>query len=86
MKTLTVERRLDASPEEALQGVLRMAQSMGGRVEGDADAGTFSGLGVSGRYRIRENTLTVIVESKPFLLPWSAIEGKINAYLSELTG
>ena len=59
-------------------------QSHGGKIDGDADGGTFEGktpLGaVKGRYKAAGNTIAVTIESKPMLVPQSKVESAVKEF------
>ena len=47
---------------------------------GDENNGTFSAFGVSGKYDIEENTITITISKKPFIYPWRVIKKKIKNF------
>ena len=49
-------------------------------LEGDHLAGQFNGKGIEGRYDINGDILTIYIEKKPVLIPWSLIEAKVRDF------
>jgi hypothetical protein len=62
-------------------------QKQGGNFEGDATAGNFSvsvfGNAIAGSYTVADSNLQIVIDSKPFMVPCSAIEGFLK---SQITG
>lgn len=54
------------------------AQKAGIELTGDHAGGTFSGLGVEGRYSACGDALTVTVTEKPFFISDSLLEEKLR--------
>jgi hypothetical protein len=48
--------------------------------KGDAAQGNFSGMGISGEYRIVESDLHVQIKQKPMLLTWGMIEKSLKEF------
>lgn len=61
-------------------------QSQGGTFEGDAQAGNFHvsifGNTIAGSYTVMGQDLNIIIDSKPFLIPCSTIEGFLRNQLA----
>jgi hypothetical protein len=49
---------------------------------GDAYAGTFDGMGLSGRYVLENQELALTVESKPMIMPWGLIESTVKKFFA----
>ena len=72
--------------EEILTKIRTAIQSQGGQFEGDQSAGKFSvevfGNAIAGSYTSTGQTLHIIIDEKPFLIPCSAIEGFLTKQLN----
>ena len=75
-----IEIILTRDPTEWFTRAKRVAFTKGITLEGDASAGTFSGLGFSGSYRLEGQTFTVRIEEKPSLIPWRTVEKAIAKF------
>lgn len=49
---------------------------------GNQNAGQFSGSGIQGSYSLVGNELTVTIDKKPMLIPWSVVESKVRAFFA----
>jgi len=58
----------------------KAATDNGAQVTGDANQGTFSGRGVEGSYTINGNTVTVTIDKKPLIIPWSLVESQLKQF------
>ena len=67
------------SPEKVLIKARFAVESQGGNFTGDAAAGNFDvsvfGNSVAGSYAVNGKDLDIVITSKPFMIPCSAIEG-----------
>ncbi|MFN2438212.1 MAG: hypothetical protein ABR503_03365 [Chitinophagaceae bacterium] len=67
------------SAENVLNKARSSVQSQGGNFNGDETQGIFDvnvfGNTIKGSYSVSGQNLDVIIDSKPFLIPCSAIEG-----------
>lgn len=74
--------RLKGEPEEMFGELSKLASENGWDLQGNADRGRFSGLGgaLLGHYEVRGNDLSIVIESKPLIAPWSMIENKLDSY------
>ena len=67
------------SADAVLSKARSAVQSQGGQLNGDAGAGDFTvsvfGNTISGSYSVTGQNMNIIIESKPFLIPCSTIEG-----------
>ncbi|MCW3074778.1 MAG: hypothetical protein JWP69_1847 [Flaviaesturariibacter sp.] len=61
-------------------------QKQGGNFEGDTNSGNFSvnvfGNTVAGSYTVVNSNLDIVIDSKPFLVPCSAIEGFLKSQIA----
>ena len=73
------------SPQDVISKARSAVQSQNGQFNGDASSGNFElsvfGNAIKGSYTVAGNTLNVVIDSKPFLLPCSAIEGFLKSQL-----
>ena len=67
------------SAQEVLNKARNAVQSQGGTFDGDTNAGNFHvsvfGNTIAGAYTVSGQVMEIVIDSKPFLLPCSAIEG-----------
>ena len=74
---------LRGDPHGKLQLLKTKAAQSGVRFVGDVDRGTFSGMGLSGRY-VRENDeIVVTIDSVPFLFTYDSVAAMIGRFLEE---
>ena len=73
------------SADEVLSKARDAVQSQGGNFSGDASTGTFDvtalGNTIKGSYAVAGTDLNIVIDSKPFFLPCSTIEGFLKAQL-----
>ena len=66
------------SPDKMINKAKAAVQSQGGTFNGDNNAGNFQvsvfGNSIAGSYSVTEINLNIVIDSKPFLIPCSAIE------------
>ncbi len=66
-------------PHDVLSKAKTAIQSQGGILNGDESDGDFDvsvfGNTIKGTYTIKGNELDILIQSKPFLIPCSTIEG-----------
>lgn len=69
-----------------LQKAESSVTSQGGTFTGDASGGNFEltvfGNTVAGSYSVDNQDLNVVIDSKPFMVPCSAIEGFLKSKIS----
>lgn len=67
------------SPTDVLSRAKSAVQGQGGAFKGDENSGAFQvsvmGSAIKGSYTIVGNDLNINIDSKPFLIPCSTIEG-----------
>lgn len=72
--------------ESVLRKAKSAVESQGGRFEGDLSAGNFDvsvfGNTIAGSYTVMPQTLEIVIDSKPFLVPCSTIESFLTKQLS----
>ncbi len=74
------------NPEQVIAKARSTIQSKGSNFEGDTNSGNFSvsvfGNAISGSYTVAGQDLNIVIDSKPFLVPCSAIEGFLKNKIS----
>ncbi len=74
-------------PQQVLEKARTTVQGQGGNFDGDTKAGNFSvsvfGNSIEGSYSVLGQSMDVIIASKPFLLPCSAIEGFLKSQIGD---
>ncbi|GAB6048211.1 hypothetical protein JCM19379_20400 [Methyloparacoccus murrellii] len=76
------EVKLKSDPDEVIARARLAARDNGVRFEGDGQTGRFSGHGIEGSYLILEDTLSVKISKKPFIMPWGIIESTLRNYFA----
>jgi hypothetical protein len=73
------------SAQEVLNKARTKVQGQGGTFSGDTNAGNFHvsvfGNTIAGSYTVVGQAMEIVIDSKPFLLPCSAIEGFLKNQL-----
>ncbi len=77
MKTITVETNGDT--EAIISRAKEAASANGFQFDGDTDSGSFSGMGVTGEYRVNGNIMEISIAEKPAFLPWGMVESQIKS-------
>jgi hypothetical protein len=75
------EVKLTGSPEALVEKAKRAAAENNAAFRGDTQAGSFSGGGVEGSYRINGDVVAVTISKKPFYAPWSVVESYVREFL-----
>lgn len=78
----TIHIALKQAPEQLIQQAKAAADKNGVNMQGDADSGCFSGMGVEGEYSVEGQTLTVTISKKPLIMPWAFIEKSVRDFFS----
>ena len=76
------EVRLSRDPEQVIADARTAASQNGVRFEGDSQTGHFAGHGIEGSYLILDDTLSINISKKPFIMPWSMIESTVNKFFA----
>jgi hypothetical protein len=73
------------SADEVLSKARNAVQGQGGNFSGDSSTGSFDvtafGNTIKGSYTVAGSDLNIIIDSKPFFLPCSTIEGFLKNQL-----
>ena len=73
------------SPADVLQKAEAAIHDQGGHFKGDDNSGIFQlsvfGSDIAGTYNISGQELIVSIDSKPFMIPCSTIQGYLSRYL-----
>ena len=75
---------LPRPPEAILAEALKRVEDNGGKLTGNAAAGTFVVRGVHGNYQIKGKELTVIVMEKPFYMPMVLVESIVRSQMKDI--
>ena len=74
------------TPEEVLNKARTAVQSQGGNFEGDTITGIFGvtvvGNTIKGSYTVDGQNLVIVIDTKPFFVPCSTIEGYLKSQIS----
>jgi hypothetical protein len=60
------------------------ARRKGVQFSGTLPSGSFSGMGVSGRYIVNGNQVTITIDEKPIYYPCNMIENIVRDWFSQL--
>jgi len=77
-KTFAVPFTGDISP--LLERAQQAAVKNGVQFNGDKEKGSFAGRGVEGSYVVSGNTVSVTVDKKPMIAPWSLVETQLKQF------
>ncbi len=75
-----IEVSFVGDPQAVVDKARATCQRHGAEFSGDRFAGTFSGNGIAGHYRIAEQRVVVTIENKPELAPWPLVETAIRGF------
>jgi hypothetical protein len=78
--TFTVS--FEADPVQLVQRAKQVAAQNHVQFTGDEHSGHFSGDGVEGSYRVKDHTLSVTIDSKPFYVTMSMIETHVRQFFA----
>ena len=74
------------SAKEILNKAKTTVEGQGGSFTGDVQSGNFEvsvfGNSIAGSYQVVANNLNIVIDSKPFLVPCSAIEGFLKSKIN----
>lgn len=71
------------SPAAAVIEKAKSAAAKNGVVfQGDAEKGSFSGMGIVGEYRIIDTSLEVHIKKKPMIMTWGMIEKSLHQFFA----
>ena len=72
-------------PQDVLRKAQSAVQQQGGTFTGDNNSGRFDvsvfGNTIKGSYTVQGQSLEIVIESKPFLIPCSTIEGFLKSQI-----
>ena len=74
--------KLTDSPGALVEKAKRMAAENNATFTGDAQAGSFSGSGVEGSYKITGDIVAVTISAKPFYAPWFVVESQVREFFT----
>ena len=73
---------LTGDPEALVAQAEKAARKAGAEFSGDTSAGRFAGSGVEGEYTVHGDTITVTINKKPLIAPWSLVEEKVRSFFA----
>lgn len=76
------EFKLHSDPDDVIAKARLAARDNGVNFEGDGQTGRFAGHGIEGSYLILEDTLSLKILKKPFIMPWSLIESSLRKFFT----
>lgn len=76
------EVTLTHDPDEVIAKARLLARENGVDFDGNGQTGRFIGHGIEGSYLIFEDTLSVKISKKPFIMPWSLIESSLRKFFA----
>lgn len=76
------EFKLHSDPDDVIARARLAARENGVNFEGDGQTGRFAGHGIEGSYLILEDTLSLKISKKPFIMPWSLIEASVRKFFA----
>ncbi|WP_139559522.1 hypothetical protein [Methylotetracoccus oryzae] len=79
-KIKTYQVALSKEPSVVIEKARKTAGSNGFEFAGDEMEGRFAGKGLQGRYRIEGAQMSIMIDKKPLILPWSLIESSIKSF------
>ncbi len=68
-------------PQQLITKVKQIASTKGIDVSGDHQQGTLSGQGVNADYRLQDSILTITVQKKPLIVPWTMVEKMVAKFV-----
>nr|AGS52094.1 hypothetical protein [uncultured bacterium contig00029] len=71
-----------ANPQESFEKAKKAIKDAGATLNGDSNAGSFSGSGVEGSYAFSGGNLNIKITKKPFIAPESMIKSKVSEFFS----
>ncbi|MDD1650853.1 MAG: hypothetical protein LUO80_10760 [Methylococcaceae bacterium] len=78
----SIEVKLNSDPDEVVARARIAARDNGVSFEGDGQTGHFAGHGIEGSYLIFEDTLSLQISKKPFIMPWGLIESSLRKFFA----
>lgn len=76
------EFNLTSSAESVIEKAKANAAKNGIVFKGDAQRGSFAGMGLVGEYQTRDQTLQIHIKSKPMLMTWGLIEKGLKDFFA----
>ncbi len=68
-------------PQQLISKVKLIASEKGINVTGDHQQGSLSGKGVDANYLLEDSTLTITVQKKPMIVPWTMVEKMVANFV-----
>ncbi len=76
------EVKLNGNADEIIAKARGAALNNGIHFDGDEQTGHFAGHGIEGSYLILEDIMSVRIDKKPMIMPWSMIESTLRKYFA----
>ncbi len=70
-------------PQQIINKVKDIALEKGITVTGDQQQGNLSGQGVKADYFLENSTLTITVQKKPLIVPWTMVEKMVSKFVDK---
>ena len=87
MSACTFTITFEGEAERVLARARTAVESQGGTFSGDTEIGNFTvsifGSGIEGSYIVSGQNLNVVIGSKPFMIPCSAIESFLKSQITK---
>jgi hypothetical protein len=74
--------KLTSPADAVIEKAKGAAAKNGVTFKGDAEKGSFSGMGIVGEYRILDTNLEVHIKQKPMIMTWGMIEKSLNQFFA----
>ncbi len=68
-------------PQQLISKVKQVASEKGIDVSGDHQQGSLSGQGVNADYLLEDSILTITVQKKPLIVPWTMVEKMVAKFV-----
>jgi hypothetical protein len=68
--------------QESFEKAKNAIKNAGANMNGDCNAGSFSGSGLEGSYVFESGNLNITINKKPFLVPEALIKSKVSEFFS----
>ncbi len=77
----TFSYAITEDPQQLITKVKQIASEKGIDVSGDHQQGSLSGQGVNADYLLQDSILTITVQKKPLIVPWSMVEKMVTNFV-----
>lgn len=77
----TFSYTITEDPQQLITKVKQIASEKGIDVSGDHQQGSLSGKGVNADYKLEDSILTITVQKKPLIVPWTMVEKMVTNFV-----